>query len=105
MAQFDVYVNPNPATREAIPYVLDVQHQMLAGLATRVVVPLADSAAMRGEAGAIVNSVFEIDGRKLVMLAPQLAAIPSRPLDRPVVDLSSSRQAIIAALDFVFTGV
>ena len=40
MAQFDVYRNTNSATRKSIPYVLDVQTDLLDTLATRVVVPL-----------------------------------------------------------------
>jgi toxin CcdB len=40
MAQFDVYLNPNTATRNVIPYLLDVQAELLDSLATRVVVPL-----------------------------------------------------------------
>ena len=34
MAQFDVYRNPNPATRGRIPFVLDVQAALLESLAT-----------------------------------------------------------------------
>ena len=40
MAQFDVYLNPNAATRKIIPYLLDVQADLLDTLSTRVVVPL-----------------------------------------------------------------
>lgn len=40
MAQFDVYMNPDPAQRERTPYLLDVQNRFLERLATRVVVPL-----------------------------------------------------------------
>ena len=40
MTQFDVHINPNPATRKAIPYLLDVQADLLDTLATRVIVPL-----------------------------------------------------------------
>jgi len=41
MAQFDVCTNPNPASAKRIPYLLDVQSDLLSSLATRVVVPLA----------------------------------------------------------------
>ena len=39
MAQFDVYRNPNAASRARIPYLLDVQPGLLDPLATRIVVP------------------------------------------------------------------
>lgn len=39
MAQFDVYRNVGPDARR-VPYLLDVQSDLLAGVTTRVVVPL-----------------------------------------------------------------
>ena len=38
MAQFDVYRNTNPATRTRIPYLLDIQSDLLESISTRVVV-------------------------------------------------------------------
>ena len=38
MAQYDLYANSNPETSETIPYLLDVQADLLDNLATRVVV-------------------------------------------------------------------
>lgn len=46
MAQFDVHANPNPSTQEEIPYLLDIQSDLLESLATRVVVPLVRRLAM-----------------------------------------------------------
>ncbi len=40
MAQFDVFENPNEETKQAIPFLLDVQAELLDVLSTRVVVPL-----------------------------------------------------------------
>ena len=39
--QFDVFENPSLRTRDAYPYVVDVQSYLLSSLATRMVVPLA----------------------------------------------------------------
>lgn len=39
--QFDVHENPSPRMRDAYPYVVDVQSDLLSSLATRMVVPLA----------------------------------------------------------------
>ena len=36
MAQFDVHRNPNAASAKAIPFLLDVQADLLSGLVTRV---------------------------------------------------------------------
>ena len=40
MARFDVYENPDAATRGEMPYLVDLQAPLLAGLSTRVVAPL-----------------------------------------------------------------
>ena len=41
MSQFDVYENPQAETHQVIPYLLDVQADLLGSLATCVVVPLS----------------------------------------------------------------
>ena len=105
MAQFDVYRNPNPATRARIPCLLDVQSDLLDMLATRVVVPLYKPEVLRGKAAERLNPVFEIKGRKVTMHTPELAGVPRKILGEPVDNLSSERSAIIAALDLVFTGI
>ena len=40
MAQWMLHRNPNPATHKEIPYLLDVQSNLLAALDTRAVVPI-----------------------------------------------------------------
>jgi toxin CcdB len=40
MAQFTVYRNKNPQTRSTVPFLLDIQNDLLDDLETRVVVPL-----------------------------------------------------------------
>jgi toxin CcdB len=37
MAQFDVYTNQNPLTKRAIPYLLDIQTDLLNNLATQII--------------------------------------------------------------------
>jgi len=46
MAQFDVYTNLNPVTKRTIPYLLDIQTDLLNNLTTRVVIPLYSVSAM-----------------------------------------------------------
>lgn len=103
MAQFDVYENLNPATQETIPYLLDVQADLLNGLNTRVVVPLWTAAAM-GKAAKHLNPRFEIEQTPVVMSTAELAGVPRRIMGRKVWSLKEQRGEIIAALDFLFTG-
>ena len=41
MPQYDVYLNPNPRSRESVPYVVDVQSGLLSVLRTRLAMPLS----------------------------------------------------------------
>ena len=104
MAQFDVYLNPHPDTRKSIPYLLDVQAELLDTLATRVVVPLILAEEM-GLAAKHLNPQFKIKGVAVVMSTAELAGIPNRSLGNKVASLKSKRDKIIAALDLLFTGI
>lgn len=103
MAQFDVYENPNPETKTAVPYLLDVQADLLSDMATRVVVPLVNVAAM-GKPAKILNPEFKIKQTAVVMSTAELAGVSLNVLGERVGSLSDRRDDIIAALDFLFTG-
>ena len=103
MVQFDVFENPNTETNQAIPYLLDVQADLLDGLLTRVVVPLIASSAM-GKAVKHLNPQFTIHNTTVFMSTAELAGIPVQALGKMVGSLRDHRDEVIAALDFVFTG-
>ena len=103
MAQFDVYENKNPETTQSIPYLLDVQVDLLNNMATRVVVPLITVAAM-GKAAYHLNPQFEIKGTSVIMSTAELAGVSLHVLGEKVCSLKEQRNEIIAALDFLFTG-
>jgi toxin CcdB len=105
MAQFTVCRNRNPQTRSAVPFLLDVQNDLLEDLETRVVVPLRPLSAMKGKPLRTLMPVLEIDGESFVMLTPQMAGIPKRELGAPVARLEQHRFAIISAIDFLLTGI
>lgn len=79
MAQFDVYLNPNTETRKDIPYLLDVQADLLDALATRVVAPLVMAKKM-GLAAKHLNPQFRIKGIAVVMPTAELAGVSNRSL-------------------------
>ena len=103
MAQFDVYANPNSETSASIPYLLDVQVELLDNLRTRVVVPLV-YALFFGKAATRLNPQFTIKQNVVVMSTAELAGISQSHLGMKVCSLSGQRDEIIAALDFLFTG-
>ena len=103
MAQFDVYENQNPETKESIPYLLDLQADLLNNLTTRVVVPLITVAAM-GRGAKYLNPQFKIRRTTVIMSTAELAGINLHILGDKVCSLKEHRTEIIAALDFLFTG-
>lgn len=106
MPQFAVHRNRNAATKVRFPLLLDVQSDLLGALGTRVVVPLAPaSIATNRSAMQTLNPVCNVEGRPYVLITPQLAGISAKELGPAIADLSDDRQAIIAALDLLFTGI
>jgi len=88
-----------------VPFLLDVQSDLIAELATRVVVLLYTATAMKGKTLRTLTATFEIDDKQYVMVTPQLAGIAKRQLGAQVADLSAQRNEIIAALDLLITGI
>jgi toxin CcdB len=105
MPQFTVHRNTHPASKAAIPYLLNVQSDLIEDLGTRVAVPLYPASAMKGKALRTLTPTFEIDGKRYVMMTPQLAGIPRKLLGAVVANLTSKRDEIIAALDLLITGI
>jgi toxin CcdB len=105
MPQFSVHRNKNPKTKGAYPYLVDVQSDLLRDLRTRVVVPLTKYTAIEKKAIKALTPLVEIDGHKYVMMIPQLAGILSSELGAEVCSFAQHRSEIIAALDFLATGI
>ena len=99
MARLDVH--PMPGKSEG--YVLDVQAELPAHLATRVVVPLLPEDAAPPPISAL-NPVFELKGRRYIMLTQALSAVPMRELKRAVASLDAQHDAVTRALDLLLVG-
>ena len=105
MARFDVYANPGKDKRDDVPFLLDVQSDLLGELGSRVVVPLR---RMDRFAATVLPSnlapTFEIKGVRCFMETPKLAAVPAKILKAPLSSLAEHQHSITAALDFLFQG-
>ena len=49
--------------------------------------------------------MFEVEGRKMVLLTPELAGVSRKALGEQIANLANRRDSIIAALDLVITGI
>jgi toxin CcdB len=105
MPQFALYRNRNPASRTRLPLLLDIQSDLLEGLATRVVVPLALASAARARSMRTLTPILKFEGKEFLMVTPQVAGIPARELGPIAGVLASHRDKIIAAVDFLRSGV
>ena len=103
--RFDVFRNPNPRSQRAVPYLVVLQSELLDGLPTQTVAPLVKAAAIGGKAAARLNPTFTIDGEAVVMLTQQVGSVAATTLTHRVANLDASRDVIVAALDFLFSGV
>ena len=100
MAQFDIYENINPKTNQEIPFLLDIQNDILKNLQTRVVVPLV----LNMQPANILNPQFEINNLTLTMSTAELAGISINNLGVTVCSVENKRDEIISAVDFMITG-
>ena len=104
MVQFDVYTNPNPVTKRAIPYLLDIQTDLLNNMTTRVVIPLYTVSAL-GKAAKHLNIQFSVKRTTVIMSTAELAGVAVNSLGDEVCSLKEHRNEIIAAIDFLVTGI
>ncbi len=105
MAQFSIYRNKNPRTKVDIPFLLDVQSNLLDHLDTRVVIPLVKTQSFGGPPSEALKPVFDIGGERCILLTPMLAGISKKELGTATGSLREEQFAIIAALDVLISGV
>lgn len=100
MAQFDVYKNENIKTRENVPYLLDIQNDILKSLNTRMVIPLSIySKKMNG-----LTKEFIVENKKVYLTTAQMAAIYVSKLENKVCSLENQKEEIKNSLDFLIYG-
>lgn len=104
MSQFDVFQNPDPASQKRIPYVVVLQPNLLDDIENHVVAPLRLKHDTAFVPVLRLNPVIDIDGIEYLVRLQDIATVPRRMLKTRVTNLSSQRDEILAALDFLFTG-
>jgi toxin CcdB len=105
MAQFQAYENRNLSSCKRYPYLLDIQSDLLDELRTTVVVPLSPAAQAESVRMTYLNPIIEIDGERYIALTQELAGIERKRLGKAVHDLGKYRDRIMAAVDFLITGI
>lgn len=104
MAQFDVYHNPNPASRGRTPYLLDVQSDVMEVLPTRLVCPVRPTAELPLDPIDQIHVPAPVDGRDCIVFVSELTAVPATLVTSRVGSLSAQRGRLIAAIDLLVAG-
>ncbi len=104
MAQFAVYRNANPGSREEFPFLVDVQADLLDELGTCVVIPLARAVELIGFPTQYLIPVIAFHGQPYALLTPQLAGISRVELGPQAGTLADQQRVISSAIDFLLRG-
>ncbi len=100
MAQFDVYKNENHLTNQKVPYLLDVQNDILKSLNTRVMIPLVrDLKSVQG-----LTKEFVINDEKVYLTTAQMGAVYIDELKEKVTSLENEKEEIKNSIDFLIYG-
>lgn len=98
MAQFDIY---EVASKRG--YLVDCQSMLLSHLSTRTVVPLLPLTDLPRVVR--LNPVLKVEDENYLFAAHLLFAIPKMRLGKRVSNLEGERDAILRAIDVLWSGI
>ncbi|MBL8448716.1 MAG: CcdB family protein [Dechloromonas sp.] len=104
MAQFRIHRNLSSGASRGIPFLLDIQTDLLGDMATRLVVPLYRRNAYLGDLLAGLMPTFDAAGEMCVAVIPEMASVPAKCLGSEIADASSRRSDILSAVDLLISG-
>lgn len=100
MAQFDVYKNENELTNKRVPYLLDIQNDILDSINTRVVIPLVKE--IKDFKG--LTNEFIIEDTKVYLTTSQLGTVHKNELKTKIQSLENQKEDIKNSIDFLIYG-
>ncbi|VAW69685.1 hypothetical protein MNBD_GAMMA10-1319 [hydrothermal vent metagenome] len=105
MNQYCLYKNENKSSKKIYPFFVDVQSDLLDGLNSRVVIPLSLDKATNTTNAKNLCPVFDIEGKKYILLTHQMTSIPVSLLKKNFGSLEKYRYEILSAVDILLTGI
>ena len=105
MDQFDLYINTDKDTNKTYPYFVDIQNGLLDMLNSRVVIPLTPVGKSDKTYPQHLCPIIKINNRKFALLTHQLASVSVSFLKKKETSIAANRDAIVAAIDFLVTGI
>ena len=101
--QFDIVENQNQGTRDLYPFLLVLQHDLVASVQSVIVAPLVR--ADRAPTTSRLHPSLDVAGSRYTVLTEDLAPLPRNRVSRTLASAEPQDYDIIAALDLLFTGV
>ena len=105
MTQFTLYENQNKDSKSAYPYFLDIQNNLLDTLNSRLVIPVAHSKSLSESNITNLCPTVTVEDESYILLTQQMTNVPTAALSVPVVSLEHIRDEVVAAIDFLVTGI
>lgn len=105
MTQFTLYENQNPDSKDNYPYFIDVQNNLLDSINSRLVIPLASYEFLGKSNISNLCPKTTVNNESFVLLTHQMTNVPLSALKVPLASLEHMRDEIIAAIDFLVTGI
>jgi toxin CcdB len=94
---------PFPRSRERQPFLVSLQSDLLSrSLDTTVVAPMEPAGS--GPYADRLNPRIEFEGQTFVLMTQELVTVRKNGLGEPRGSLATERDAIVSALDLLFTG-
>ncbi len=102
MAQFDVHRNVG-RHKDSIPFVVVAQSRLLDDYRRRVVIPLVRKSELSQIPNPRLNPSFKVKGIAVVLHPLEIVSVANEHLGERVGSLAEEGDAIVAALDELFT--
>jgi toxin CcdB len=105
VAQFTLYENQNPDSKETYPYFVDVQCNLLESLNSRLVIPLTHHRNLEKSSISHLCPRVTLYDEPFVLLTHQMTNVPFSALKTPVTSVEHLHGEILGAIDFLITGI
>lgn len=109
MKQFALYANLDKDTNQSYPYFVDVQNGLLEDLRSRVVIPIAPLEKSKNARSNLyppnLCPIIQIGRKKFVLMTFQMTSVSLQMLKSEQGSLYNYRDQIVAAIDFLVTGI
>ena len=105
MKQFDVYLNTDKDTSKTYPYFIDIQSGLLDTLNSRVVIPLTPASKSDKSYPSNLCPIIKINDKNYAVLTHQITTVSTNFLKKNECSMTSYRDEIIGAIDFLVTGI